>query len=149
MPEFLDDVISKNLFCIKFLRTPNNEIPLFNGSSENKLNYFDKHLENIKIGKKEKKNKIGGIFSVKSKHQALYFDVGSSPSKGFSKKRNKGIKSATGKYIVLLDDDCIPEKKFLETIGGNCHTAVGVYAEIKKDKLRIISQLFKVWINFI
>ena len=34
------------------------------------------------------------------------------------------------------------EKKFLETIGGNCHTAVGVYAEIKKDKLRIISQLF-------
>ena len=34
------------------------------------------------------------------------------------------------------------EKKYLETIGGNCHTAVGVYAEIKKDKLRIISQLF-------
>ena len=34
------------------------------------------------------------------------------------------------------------KKKFLETIGGNCHTAVGVYAEIKKDKLRIISQLF-------
>ena len=90
MPEFLDEIISKNLFCIKFLRTPNNEIPLFNGSSENNLNYFDKYLENIKIGKKEKKNKIGGIFSVKSKHQALYFDVGSSPSKGFSKNYQSG-----------------------------------------------------------
>ena len=90
MPEFLDNIISKNLFCIKFFRTPNNEIPLFNGSSENNLDYFDKYLENIKIGKKEKKNKIGGIFSMKSKHQALYFDVGSSPSKSFSKNYQSG-----------------------------------------------------------
>ena len=51
------------------------------------------------------------------------------------------------KKISEINDDeteiCArAEKKYLETIGGDCHTAVGVYAEIKKDKLRIISQLF-------
>ena len=40
-----------------------------------------------------------------------YIDVGIN---NHSIKRNKGIKSALAKYIVLLDDDCFPEKKFLE-----------------------------------
>ena len=55
MPEFLDEIIKKNLECIKFFKTPNNQTPLFNGASENDLNYFNKYLEKIRFTKKEKK----------------------------------------------------------------------------------------------
>ncbi len=57
------------------------------------------------------KIKVKKLINKYNFHNIKYFDVGIN---NHSKKRNKGIKSAIGKYIVLLDDDCIPEKKFLE-----------------------------------
>ena len=90
LPDFLDEIIKKSLGCIKFLKTPNNQVPLFNGSSENDLNNFDKYLENFKIKKKEKKNILGGLFYAKSKNQTLYLDVGEPPSKNFSKNYQSG-----------------------------------------------------------
>ena len=57
------------------------------------------------------KNKIKKLIIKYNFHNIKYFDVGVN---NHSKKRNKGIKSASGKYIILLDDDCVPEKKFLE-----------------------------------
>ena len=48
VPEFLDDIIQKSLNCIKYFRTPNGQMPLFNGASENNLEKFDKYLEKIK-----------------------------------------------------------------------------------------------------
>ena len=89
LPEFLEDIIKKNLKCIKFLQTPNNKLPLFNGTSENDLKNFDKYLENIKF-KKDSKNVIGGIFLAKSKSQIFYFDVGKPPSKSFSRNYQSG-----------------------------------------------------------
>ncbi len=90
MPEFLDDILKKNLHCIKFFKTPNNEIPLFNGASENNLNLFEKYLDRFKLIKKEKRNTIGGIFYAKSKNQVFYFDIGNPPSKSFSKNYQSG-----------------------------------------------------------
>ena len=90
MPSFLDEIIKESLGCIKFLKTPNNQVPLFNGSSESDLNNFDKFLENFKIKKKEKKNILGGLFYAKSKGQTLYLDVGEPPSKDFSKNYQSG-----------------------------------------------------------
>ena len=90
IPEFLDEIIKKNLYCINFLKTPDNQIPLFNGGSENDLTGFEKYTENLKINKKKRKNILGGIFSAKSKNQVLYFDVGSPPSKYFSKNYQSG-----------------------------------------------------------
>ncbi len=90
LPEFLDDIIKKNLECIKFFKTPDNQLPLFNGSSENDLHNFDKYLETVKISKKEKKNVIGDIFFAKSKSQVLYLDIGEPPSKNFSKNYQSG-----------------------------------------------------------
>ena len=90
IPEFLDDLIKKNLACIKFFSAPNSQIPLFNGASENNLSYFDKYIESLKINKKGKKNLIGGIFYAKSKNQVLYFDVGCPPNKNFSKNYQSG-----------------------------------------------------------
>ena len=89
LPEFLEDIIKKNLKCIKFLQTPSNKLPLINGTSESDLKNFDKYLENIKL-KKDSKNVIGGIFLAKSKSQIFYFDVGKPPSKSFSRNYQSG-----------------------------------------------------------
>ncbi len=90
IPEFLYDIIKKSLRCIKFIKTPNEQSPLFNGSTMINLNLFDKYFEEFKIIKKEKKNIIGGIFYAKSKHQVLYVDVGNPPAKNFSQSYQSG-----------------------------------------------------------
>ena len=87
VPEFLDIIIKKNLSCINFIKTPDNKIPLFNGGSENDLGHIDKYLKDFKS---IKKNVAGGIFRAKSKNQIFYFDVGSPPSKNFSKNYQSG-----------------------------------------------------------
>ena len=90
IPEFLDDIIKKNLDCIKFFQTPHNQVPLFNGASEENLDHFEKYLEDFKVKKKNVKNSIGGIFFTKSRHQILYFDTGCPPIKKFSKNYQSG-----------------------------------------------------------
>ena len=90
IPEFLEEIITKSLFCIKFFKTPNNQPPLFNGAFESNLEDFDKYFENFKIGRKSKKDTIGGIYFAKSKQQVLYFDIGKPPDKNFSKNYQSG-----------------------------------------------------------
>ena len=45
VPEFLEDIIEKNLNCIYFIRTPNDQLPLFNGASTINLNEIQKYLD--------------------------------------------------------------------------------------------------------
>ena len=90
IPEFLSEIIHKNLLCIKFFKTPDDKLPLFNGSSENNVNHFEKYLEKLKLSKKDKKDTVGGIFFAKTKNQVLYFDVGSPPEKNFSRNYQSG-----------------------------------------------------------
>ena len=90
IPEFLDDIIKRNLNCIKFFKTPDNQIPFFNGGSQTSLVQFEKYLENFKLIKNRKKNCIGGIFYAKSKQQVLYFDIGNPPDKNFSNNYQSG-----------------------------------------------------------
>ncbi len=90
VPEFLSEIIQKNLLCIKFFKTPDDKLPLFNGSSENNVNHFEKYLEKLRLSNKNKKNTVGGIFFAKTKNQVLYFDVGSPPEKNFSRNYQSG-----------------------------------------------------------
>ncbi len=90
LPEFLEDIIKRNLECMKIFKTPDNQVPLFNGNSENDLSSFEKYLDNVKISKKERKKIIGNIFIAKSKNQVVYFDIGEPPSKKFSKNYQSG-----------------------------------------------------------
>ena len=90
VPEFLGEIIKKNLLCIKLFKTPDDKLPLFNGSSENSINHLEKYLEKFKLSKKNKKNTVGGIFFAKSKNQILYFDIGSPPEKNFSRNYQSG-----------------------------------------------------------
>ena len=86
-PEFLDNIVKKSLECLKNMRTPLNQLPLFNGGSKVDLGNFEKHLENLKTTKQDV---IGQIFHLKFKQHELYFDIGSPPSKGFSNNYQSG-----------------------------------------------------------
>ena len=90
VPEFLDEMVRKNLNCIRFIKSPDNHSPLFNGSSKKNLNQFDKFIEKFKANKNEKKNVIGGLFKAKSRTQAIFFDIESPPNKSFSKNYQAG-----------------------------------------------------------
>jgi len=89
IPEFLDNIIEKNLFCLNFIKCPKNQLPLFNGASENFLNQFEDYLGDEKK-KKNAKNIIGGLFKLKQKNHLVFFDVDHPPKKSFSKCYQSG-----------------------------------------------------------
>ena len=88
VPEFLDDIVEKNLNCIHFIRTPNDQLPLFNGANINKLNLVKKYMENFKPNIKE--NILGGLYRLKHKNHFLLFDVDKPPKKRFSQSYQSG-----------------------------------------------------------
>ncbi len=91
VPEFLEEIVEKNLKCISFIKTPEDKIPLFNGGSVNYVDDLDRYIEDLKIKKKyNDKNVLGGIFRAKSKNQVFFMDTGSPPSKNFSKNYQSG-----------------------------------------------------------
>ena len=88
VPEFLEDIIEKNLNCIHFVKTPNNELPLFNGAFTQKFSQIEKYLERLKPS--NKKNILGGLYKIKHKHHFLILDVDKPPQKRFSKSYQSG-----------------------------------------------------------
>ena len=89
IPEFLENIIEKNLFCLNFIKCPNNQLPLFNGASENNINRLDNYLE-TNSKKKNSEDIIGGLFKLKQKNHVFFFDVGKPPKKSFSKCYQSG-----------------------------------------------------------
>ena len=88
IPEFLEDIIEKNLNCIHFIKTPNNQLPLFNGATSLNLSQIGKYLENFKP--KVKNNNLGGLFRIKYKNHFLLVDVDRPPQRKFSKSYQSG-----------------------------------------------------------
>ena len=89
IPEFLENIIEKNLFCLNFIKCPNNQLPLFNGASENFINQLDVYLEENNK-KKKSDNIVGGLFKIKQKNHVIFFDIGRPPKKNFSKCYQSG-----------------------------------------------------------
>ena len=87
IPEFLEDIIEKNLKCIHFIKTPNNHLPLFNGATSLGLGQIEKYLEN---SKPSDSNNLGGLFKIKHKDHFLIIDVDKPPKKKFSKSYQSG-----------------------------------------------------------
>ena len=88
VPEFLDDIIEKNLNCIYFIRTPDDCLPLFNGANSVKLSQIEKYFENFKTDYKN--NKLGGLFKIKHKNHFVIIDIDKPPQKKFSKSYQSG-----------------------------------------------------------
>ena len=88
IPEFLENIVEKNITCLNFIRCPNNQLPLFNGASENSINQLDEYLE--ANYKKRTENVVGGLFKLKHKGHVVFFDIGRPPKKSFSKCYQSG-----------------------------------------------------------
>ena len=88
VPEFLEDIIDKNLNCIHFIKTPVNQLPLFNGATSQNLDQINKYLENFKP--KNKKNSLGGLFKMKHKSHFFIIDIDKPPPKNFSRSYQAG-----------------------------------------------------------
>ena len=88
IPEFLEDIVEKNLNCIHFIKTPNDRLPLFNGATSLNFNQIKKYFEDFKP--KIKKNNLGGLFKIKHKNHFLFIDIEKPPQKKFSKSYQSG-----------------------------------------------------------
>ena len=88
VPEFLDDIIEKNLNCINFIKTPDDCLPLFNGATSVKLSQIERYLENFKTDYKN--NNLGGLFKIKYKNHFVIIDIDKPPQKKFSKSYQSG-----------------------------------------------------------
>jgi uncharacterized heparinase superfamily protein len=88
LPEFLEDIVEKNLNCIHFIKTPDDKLPLFNGATSLNLDQIQKYLDNFKP--KVKNNNLGGLFKIKNKNHFLLIDVDKPPQKKFSKSYQSG-----------------------------------------------------------
>ncbi len=88
IPEFLEDIIEKNLNCIHFIKTPNNQLPLFNGATTLNLDQIKKYLDEFKPSVKS--NILGGLFKIKHKNHFLLLDIEKPPIKKFSKSYQSG-----------------------------------------------------------
>ncbi len=90
VPEFLENIIDKNLISIKNILTPNEQVPLFNGGFEEDLHQFNKFISDLEYKLKYKKNIVGGIQIFKFRNSSVFFDVGKPPSKSFSRSYQSG-----------------------------------------------------------
>ncbi len=88
VPEFLEDIVDKNLNCIHYIKTPDNQLPLFNGASFVNLNHIKKYLDEFKPNIKD--NDVGGLFKIKHKNHFLIIDTDKPPEKKFSKSYQSG-----------------------------------------------------------
>ena len=89
VPEFLEDIIEKNLECIHYIKTPDNHLPLFNGGASINLNQIQKYLDNFKP--ENKKNNLGGLFKIKHKNHFLLIDIDKPPQKNFQNPTNQAL----------------------------------------------------------
>ena len=88
IPEFLNDIIYKILNCIHYIKTPNDQLPLFNGASSVDLKQIEKYLEEFKPDSNE--TVMGGLCKIKYKGHYLIMDIDNPPNKKFSKSYQSG-----------------------------------------------------------
>ena len=88
IPEFLEDIINKNLNCIHHIKTPDAQMPLFNGAVSINFNPIQKYLDGFKPDNKN--DTLGGLFRIKHKSHFLLLDVDQPPKKKFSKSYQSG-----------------------------------------------------------
>ena len=99
VPEFLEDIIEKNLNCINYIKTPNDQLPLFNGATISELNEISQYLEKTKT-KNIIQDNCGGLFKIKHKDHLIFIDVEKPPQKKFSNSYQSGPLS----FEYFIDD---------------------------------------------
>ncbi len=84
VPDILENILEKNLECLKQITTPENSLPLFNGSVEDDLTDFYSYINHFKIKIKKPKVNTGNIHVLKNKKDIIFFEAGNPPKKNYS-----------------------------------------------------------------
>ena len=103
IPDFLDDIVTKQINCLFALQTPTNKNPLFNGASEFKLGGYLEYLAGLEYKSRNIVNEINQIYIAKVKKNLLFFDVGPPPKK----KNSKYYQSGPLSFEYFIDNNKI------------------------------------------
>ena len=98
-PDYLDEIVQKNLNYLKTITSPTKSLPLFNGSRETNLEEYQTYLKNLNY-KTKKVNGTLNIKVIKSKKSYLYFDNNPPPKKNLSSQYQSGPLS----FEYFIDD---------------------------------------------
>ena len=90
VPEYLNDIIDKNLICLNSLKNESKNLPLFNGTTEKNLDGFLIYLSKLNYVFNKKLEFVGQIQIIKNKKNTLYFDSGEPPVYEYSKDYQSG-----------------------------------------------------------
>ncbi len=90
VPDYLEEIIEKNLVCLNSLYGPLKKLPLFNGSTEKNLENFLQYLNKLNYNFKKNLKSVGQVQIIKNKKSILYFDSGEPPSLKLSKDYQSG-----------------------------------------------------------
>lgn len=84
VPDYLDDILNKILVSLKSLVTSKDDVPLFNGSTENNISEYLKYLTGLNYKLNKPKKVIGEIQIIRNKKNLIYMDTGEPPPKNLS-----------------------------------------------------------------
>ena len=90
IPEYLEEIIEKNLNCLNSIKTSNEKMPLFNGATEIDITNFLSYIDRLNYKLKKTNNIVGKIYILKNKKHDIFFDVGSTPPLKLSNKYQSG-----------------------------------------------------------
>jgi len=90
VPDYLEEIIEKNLVCLNSLSGPLKKLPLFNGSTEKNLENFLQYLNKLNYNSKKNLKSVGQVQIIKNKKSTLYFDSGEPPTYKLSKDYQSG-----------------------------------------------------------
>ena len=90
VPDFLDEIIEKNISCLKIIVTPENKMPLFNGGTDVEVGDYFNYIDNLGYNSNVNKSTVGGIKILKFKKNIIFFDIGEPPKKNYSRAYQSG-----------------------------------------------------------
>ena len=90
IPDYLEEIIDKNLSCLTSILNPLKQMPLFNGATEIKIDKYLNYIERLNYNCKKNKNLVGKIQILKNQKSIVFFDVGEPPKKNFSEAYQLG-----------------------------------------------------------
>ncbi|MAV77209.1 MAG: hypothetical protein CMG02_02545 [Candidatus Marinimicrobia bacterium] len=90
VPEYLEEIIRKNLVCLNSFKNSNKKIPLFNGATEREIHSFLEYLEKLNYRTEKKLSIVGKIQILENKKTKLFFDSGEPPEYKLSRDYQSG-----------------------------------------------------------
>ncbi len=90
VPDYLTEMIEKNLICLNSLKNSTKKLPLFNGVTEKNFNNFFEYLNKLNYQSNKDLNNVGEIQIIKNKKITLYFESGEPPPQQLSRDYQSG-----------------------------------------------------------